>query len=601
MDFRDDSSQYSDSDASSLSDSDLSSWSDDESGQPATAQQALAGLFAPPPVLPGTPPRNNMLLRKQETSYANRSVNENTTVLAFNPTNSCYADASEPFGHPEELDRETVGYLVDANGVPYAQVKESKPPPPNTNRLGQTHAKSLRRALGYDPHDTTRKKTEVAGVTNSSDLMNGDADLAAPRRSAKLAMAKRGDAYHNQTHTQEFTAIDAGRQTYSGYNVSPAVLRHQAKRAVVEHTWRHELDREHEPTRAGSHAPAHTTHVAAQTKRKEVSDPFRREGLGDHSSTHVDATLSKPLVVHKSRREGDADDYVPSPHVATEQQRTSAAFGRAQPLPELEPQSVVPQSHFEARRAASTGVDVPVGEREIEAIFAAAQQTLSVRRVEASGAERAGTDTVRVERDAAATGFESFGHIRHADSAACTREDDVDAGAPDRAAQAGVSARVHSIDAAHDAAPTNRAATDGVLGPVRAGNGGTEAGYVSIGEDRVPETAAATWYFPNAASRSAGDKQRAARDSTMVHSGSQFLTDRLAQPNSPVREKYEYRMHPTTTESVPSDRSTAIPHGLRSEPPVRQQHASSGLHLMHSTGRSTPNTFAPQPSPMALR
>ena len=74
---------------------------------------------------------------------------------------------------------QTVGYLVDDAGEPYAKLRESLPPPSNANYSGVSHAHSLRRAFGYDPERDAPRKSEVDGIVNAPDLMHGDAELAA--------------------------------------------------------------------------------------------------------------------------------------------------------------------------------------------------------------------------------------------------------------------------------------------------------------------------------------------------------------------------------------------------------------------------------------
>ena len=326
---------------SSSDEGEMSEWSsgssDSEDGSRPASPAELNRAYFTEPEMPGEGPRASMRLRKQQTTYARRTE-EGDAVLPHAVGDSRLASLDDAFGTPQGDDRETAGYLVDAKGQPYARVMESRPPPANVNRKGHSHQRSLRRALGYDPHREAHK-AEVKGVTNGADVLNGDADLADARRTATVGLASRGDSYHNQSHTQDFADTDVGRSLYDGYNVSSSVRSHAQRRQPLEHSWRAATAREHDPGRAATQLPDDRVHAAARVDRTEAAAPFRRTAHGDRSTVQLDPTMVIPVVRHASRREGAAEHH----------------HARAQGVP-----------HISGARAATGKADSPQGAREAE-------------------------------------------------------------------------------------------------------------------------------------------------------------------------------------------------------------------------------------------
>lgn len=584
--------------------SDLSVWSDsDDDGQrPATAAELRQAYFSEAS-LPGDAPRNDMLLRKNETRYTNRRVEDATPILsAYDARSRQFSGLDEAFGSPLGDDRETAGYLVDSHGRPYAKIMESKPPPPNTNRLGQSHQRSLRRALGYDPH-VVHRKGEAQGVTNGADVLNGDADIADARHQSKKSLLRRGDAYHNQSHLHDFSDVDAGRSLYDGYNTAGAARDFEKRRHHVQHTWRNALRQEHDPSRAETQLPSSPVHGHASTVRKETSSPFARTAHGNHSTVQLDSTMDIPIVHHKSMREGEG------------------SIDR------------VVQSHVAGFRAATGSTDAPGGEREMEDAGAGSfsDVAVSARRVEPRAAQRdSREDDERNDRPEVATALAELGASRHAAVGDhIVPEDVVDArdtkgggthvAAPaqhaahtaggtdassvvaDANAHAGVGdTPKHTL---HDAMAPKRAATDYRAAPTpNAGGGAVEAAAcVDIGEDRPPVAPCAMWYFSGGQGAGASRHRSAAPDAK-GRSGTCFLNDRLSQPHASDWRKYDARTTPTPCDDS-RERLTPVPHERRSEPPLRQL-ATGGAHIgivTSKAGRSTPLHWPTQASPMALR
>ena len=294
-------------DFSSSDDSDSSIWSseDEEERRPANPKEMLAGYFSEPPTTNAMNLEPKMRLRKQETAYANTS--SPSSVLAPHALPRHCASLDEAFAAPLDHDRETTGFLVDQHGTPIAAIRETRPPPPNTNRQGQSHQHSLRRALGYDPHYHPRKQ-ETKGIVNKGESIHKDAGLSDDRRAQTKSLATRGDAFHNKSHTQGFSELDTNRSTYDGFNVSPKVKALAARRAPLEHTWRttHGSDVRNP---VSGHKEEHQTkfHGVRETQRREVSDLYRREHIvGDSSVIQLDANADIPVITHASKREGDA-------------------------------------------------------------------------------------------------------------------------------------------------------------------------------------------------------------------------------------------------------------------------------------------------------
>ena len=373
---------------SSSEEGEMSEWSSDsdssEEGKsrPASASELNRAYFTEPE-MPGEGPRASMRLRKQQTAYA-RKTEEGDAVLPRAAGDPRLASLDAAFGAPMGDDRETAGYLVDADGKPYARVMESRPPPANVNRKGHSHQRSLRRALGYDPHHEPHK-AEVRGVTNGADVLNGDADLADARRAATKGLASRGDSYHNQSHTQEFADTDAGRSLYDGYNVSSSVRAHAQRRQPLEHSWRAATAREHDPARGTTQLPDDRVHAAPRVERTEAAEPFRRIAHGDRSTVQLDPTMDIPVVRHASRREGAAEHH----------------HARAQGV-----------AHLSGARAATGGADNPEGARETADAGTrrpSTGATADAARVDARSAQRAGGDDSQVEREAAITALAGMG------------------------------------------------------------------------------------------------------------------------------------------------------------------------------------------------
>ena len=586
------------------SDSDVSSvWSsdDEEASRPASPAELRRAYFSSA-TLPEDAPRNDMLLRKQHSAYVHtQTVTEASPILPQHAGDPKLASLDDFFGVPGGHDREVAGILVDANGKPYAKIMESKPPPPNTNRLGQSHQRSLRRALGYDPH-IQHRKTEVSGITNAPDPLNGDADLQHSRRDAKSTLLRRGDAFHNKTHMHDISDVDAGRSMYDGYNIASSSRDFTKRRHHLEHTWRNTGKQEHDPVRAESQIPDASPHNGyASTRRTETGVAFHRAPKVTHSTVQLDSTMAIPVISHKSMREGDA------------------RFGR------------VAESHIHGSRTLSAPADIPDGDREMQEKVAGRDVTVSARRAEAANAERQGSDVDVLQRQEAATALVGLGNLQAAlVGDHVVSEDVVPARESMATAHVGASAQhavhiangtdvqsvhvdtgVHSgigdraAASLHDSLETERSSTDGRVATHRAGGGSLEAqSCLDIGEDRPPITSSATWHFPHGKGEGA-DRYRPSHAPTKSLAGSCFINDRLDQPHATDWYKYEYRVKAGVDEVGQCERTTMLSHDRGAEPPSRQVAVATRLSQSGSVriggGRSTPIMRSETATPISLR
>lgn len=596
-------------------DDDLSSvWSDSEDeARPASPAELRQGYFSEATLPNERAPRTDMRLRRQETSYTNRRAPEPTPILApFAVNPQRYADAGDdapPFGAPLDDDRETVGYLMDEHGQPYAAIRESKPPPPNTNRHGQTHKHHLRRVMGYDPAKPPPRKGEPTHIVNGADLMHGDSELTDQRRAAMATAAAQGDAFHNQAHTHDFSDVDAGRgASYDGYNPGAAAKAFQKRRHHVEHTWRTTVRQEHDPIRGETtQLTTAPTHAAPSTTRREVAGTYRRKAL---ATTTIAAGMDIPVVHHASKREETA----PMDRIYEAQTAAARVLPRSGDVPEGEREAKAPmdrihEAHATGSRVATGWVDHIDGDRELAdgGTKAATSLQAAGRRVEADGAQRpGGTDVEATKRQEAATTLMHLGRAQHGlhtaeatDAHAVASHGNVHHGGGLEAPMAAAGA--------HDTVVPKRALTDGCDVPMPHAGGGAVIGgtVVDIGEDRPPVASSAMWHFTVGYGEGAG-RHRAQAPEAKGLSGTCFLGDRLAQPHDTTDwRRYEQRSHPTESEAdggcPVQDRLTPVPRAMKQGEPPLQQLATGGAHMTRSrtSGRSTPRTMAP--SPMALR
>ena len=569
-----------------------SAWSSDDS-RPASPTEMAAAVFSPVHVQRDDP-RNDMRMRKEAEGPSVRSSAHHALLAPYAAGTAQYADPNDLGTVPGDHDRETVGYLFDEGGKPYAAIRESLPPPPNINRHGQSHRHRLCRALGYDPHEPPPRKTEVRGfmAPGGGRAMHGDAEIAPARLHATAARARRGDTYHNQAHVQQFADVDAGRDAYDGVNVSPATRRTQAKRTVVEHSWRHHLAREHEPVRAHAHAEAVPARGVRTTGRTEVAQPFH---LGSAPDVLLDAHATIPLVTHSSKREGNAQAGAAHTDAGG---RVAAAAGRPTRADELAPPiDRVHDGHVvgasEVLRASG---DVTAGEREHAGAARPVDHDVVGHAVGPRGGEREGADDHQVERERVTNSLSALGGIADANR---------DRLVPDDVAHASVRAHASVAFPAHsaergvgDALDPHRASTEGAAeGPRIAGGGGVFAdASVAIGSDRPPVDPSATWYFSSGGGMQRGDAARTMPHTT-AKSGTHLGPDRLAQPHAADWRKQEARV---VAKVRPGGAPVVAVGHLRGGQPPLQQYASGGAHLARS-GRSTPLHGMPKPSPVALR
>lgn len=643
---------YASSDLSSLS-------SDDEANRPATEKEVAAAYFSQPSLYVAEP-RADARLRKNESAYSNRRTSPASAILpmAWHAGGASYADPTTPFDTLAADDgREVVGHLTGADGKPYAEIREKRPPPPNVNRQGQSHQHSLRRALGYDPHYAP-SKGETEGITNAHDAMNGDALVATARRDAKMTMEALGDAYHNQAHTQSFADQDTRRgATYEGYNVSGAARQFQASRRPVEHTWRTTHGTYVDPTRAQGQttqvAPAHAEHV---THRTETAPVFARAAVvGDHSTVQLDSTMDLPAIAHASRREGDGRAHAAHAEHVTHRAEPTAKE-RADPHAELSAALRDGSSPVVSARRVAPHTDVVLGEREIEGLFGASFATEVVaRQVPAGGAQREGTDAVATTRKAdASSALAGLGGAQHAQGKDRCEEAEHEAAArpeeggryaaaaahapgKDRCVEdevAGATPRVDGSTAVggttgdvrtlggtdgRDVSSTTRAAhteaaaaaparghdvadSDRAVATTRvphAETGGVHAAaVVHIGDDRPPASTYAAWHFtPAGSGETTAAPSHAAQGKSRAEAGAFFVDDRLDQPHAADWRRQEQRVGGGSEEEKGADRATPILH-VRGATPV--PHAARTPRLTSArTSAETPR--APQPSPAALR
>lgn len=562
----DDSSDYSDSDVESV-------WSSDEEARPARDAELRRALFSDAE-LPDDAPRNDMRLRKQETSYAHARVGPGSAILPPHARDPRLASLDEAFGTPRGEDREVAGLLVDEHGNPYAQILESKPPPPNTNRHGQNHQKQLRRVLGYDPHVVVHKKTEAEAITNGADVLNGDADLADPRRATQSARIATGDAFHNQTHTHDFADVDSMRGAlYDGYNTGAAAKAFEKRRHHVEHTWRNTVRQEHDPVRAATQAVTQLTSAPvyghASTTRKENVGTFHRVAHANHSTVQLDVTMDIPVVNHQSQREA------------------SGSHDRF-------------QTYGTGDRVQTGHADHLDGEREMKDVAPTTKDVyVSARRAEAVGVQRVGGDAQALERKGMSTTLSGLGYAQPATVGDHIVPEDVVAQASSGNAHTAVQGST-ATSVGHDTLDPHRASTDHHLGitamPLAGAGGGgnvSAGSAIDIGADRPLVMSKATWHFSTAQGGAAAPSaHRAPQVPIKALAGSCMLKDRLAQPHAKDRHAMDHRIHPTDSSGDASgrERLTPVPHERHSNPPSLQAHVMHGALTTRSHGRSTPMT-----------
>lgn len=635
------------------SDDNSSIWSSDsEDENRAASSLEVSRAFFSTANLQFEEPRNDGMLRKTAHAPFSPKISGSSPILNQPIHNGYMNPLKDAFGIPMGHDKEVVGYLTDEQGTPYAQIEESKPPPPNLNRNGQSHKHSLRRALGYDPNYVPRKK-EVIGITNAHDPINGDADITDRRRSTKKKLDVLGNSFSNQDHTQHFSTVDDGRTLYEGHNPSIETRKFQENRRPLQHTWRNALRQTQEPKRDhGQHALGSPDWGKSRTVRKETSDPFHRVSGGDHSSVSIDKTLNTPVIVHDSMRESSLDEFTPTAYVDSGSRQQSVVSVTKEA--ELKHTHNVVESHVSAKRVSTGDADYVMGEREIEGLFMSAQSgSVQSRRIEADGYQRIGTDVKQNSRSNEATTLQTLGESVPASGAdrtvqdeisspqtspsvmfvsssvgAVTTErisgDDTDHGDPIRATQnidaptSSPSATASGSDVVsvtttnahgemgykardftYDTLLPARADTDTVSQQIRAG-GDITGSYVYIGDDRPPTSSCATWHFPTGSTHSDADKQRPQHEINKASAGTHFIGDRLDQPHERDWRRQEARTNPTKSEVVEQDRSTPVSMMRGSMPPLQPQNVAGACeHRLE--GRSTPNIMHLKPSPANLR
>jgi hypothetical protein len=209
--------------------------------------------------------------------------------------------------------QEKVGYYLDAEGNPVAEVWEALPPPPNADysRANQSAAQDkLSRLMGYDMHREKTKK-EVPGVWTPASNLHGDSELAS-RRVVEVSEMNSREVYFNRQHEQCFPERDWERSDmYDGLNdrrsadarvVAPPVTERQKNGRFMEphgpqsaagagstrlqnvRTSRLEpgeaWSRKAVPTEGGAHTGGHGLQKVT-TSRSEIGDPWERVAAGD--------------------------------------------------------------------------------------------------------------------------------------------------------------------------------------------------------------------------------------------------------------------------------------------------------------------------------
>jgi hypothetical protein len=202
--------------------------------------------------------------------------------------------------------QQMVGYYVDVDGTPVAEVWESAPPPPNADHSrapAGARQRRLEQMLGHDPSKPAARRTEVGGRLNGADRLGGDAALAQPRTAQARERALR-QIYFNRQHAQPFPARDTGRDAglYDGHNERRAPADRVRPPPVAR---RAELDAPAPAPRAGNGGGPGGAAVLAAPRdgRWELAGPWRRPGgaggagagLNETAAGAVPAALDAPL------------------------------------------------------------------------------------------------------------------------------------------------------------------------------------------------------------------------------------------------------------------------------------------------------------------
>lgn len=304
-------------------------------------------------------------LRKQETNYAHASGTAN--VLAPPARRGHCADLSDHFGMlvDETHGKEKVGYYVDRSGNPVAEVWESLPPPPNADyrRGEETSNRHLSRLMGYDPHET-RVKTEVEGITNPTDHLDGDAGLAADRMAQTAEISSRA-VFFNQRHTESFSDFDTGRDLYDGHNDRRAP---REKVVPLERTWRHETGQFRDPSSAhqslNNKPPVQAT---VSARRVEVSGPWRRDPQKTPSgAVDLPSIAGLPVIPDTHRSNENAHGATQNPQASVEARGAHVDSDDRAAKPETAGTHEPVAHREEFGQTARSAVDVPEGHRQLE-------------------------------------------------------------------------------------------------------------------------------------------------------------------------------------------------------------------------------------------
>ena len=356
---------YSSDSESSRSDVDSFAFSSEDEGSSANAKfgpsstpldlhSAYFTTAVLPPNEPGIVGRAN--LRKNETAYMNDTRNENILPMP----SGCSSEMRD-IGPLSQDNREVVGYFVDKSGSPVAEWCEELPPPPNANysHMKQQNSHLLSRAMGYDPN-VYRKKTDVEGIMNAADPINGDAQLSAAR-TAEVVERQDLQAFNTRSHMQSFADQETSRSgLYDGLN--PKLSAPQRVLTKLNRSWREVQPPPQAPqlptAQAGGGGPVH---AARSAKRVEVGSAFSRKPMRGVQIMKLDSVMDIPIASTKTQREKEGGEGLSSSAVPARSARSvDTRDGRS---PETEGwANLAASATGQAVRSAPS--DVPEGMRE---------------------------------------------------------------------------------------------------------------------------------------------------------------------------------------------------------------------------------------------
>lgn len=267
----------------------------------ATRSDIVRAVFEPPSIESNVELEGRRFLRKQETQYNNVPASNNTLAFGFQR----YANVNDAFEKvtTEQNDKELVGYYVNDEGKPVAEMWESKLPPPNKKYDYVPGNQALVKTLGYDPHNVTHKK-EVTGRINPKETVYGDSELSSQRIQESSEFVSR-TTFFNKAHMQDFSDRDVSRENYEGYNERRGPG--ERIRNTIEHSWRHTLASPQNPSNPAlesTYTSTLDTQPTPSTKRMETSDPYRWNPAPNRNIVQLNSVIDIPIVKNESKRDG---------------------------------------------------------------------------------------------------------------------------------------------------------------------------------------------------------------------------------------------------------------------------------------------------------